>query len=191
MGTIGFDSTSHYYFAIVNAGDDSLSVYSITSSNPAFALSKSASSLGAKSYEYVRASYTSGSVEASDSAVISITSNDADESLIEVPVTVHVTDLAGVAREDGAPGFPMLAQNSPNPFVGRTTIAFSLAVASGVDLSVYNTEGRLVTRLLQGDEVTPGEHQVVFDSGALPSGVYYYRLRAGDRVETKRMVLIR
>jgi endonuclease I len=190
MGTIGFDSTEYYHIAIVNGGDDSLSVYSITSSNPDFSLSKSTTVLGAKSYEYVRVAYTSGSVEDEDSTTISITSNDADESLVSVPVTVSVTDLAGVARDDGMQDVFRLAQNSPNPFVEQTTIAFDLARASGVSLSVYNTAGQLVARLLNAHEMPPGEHRVVFDSGRLPSGVYYYRLRAGDRVQTKRMVLI-
>jgi len=190
MGTIGFDSTAHYYFAIINGGDDSLHVSSITSSNPGFSASKYATALDARTFEYVRIGYTSGTAEIDDTTTISIASDDADESLLEIPVTIHVADLAGVEHDDIAPDVFSLSQNTPNPFVDRTTIAFSLPVTSAVNLSVYDTAGRLVKRLLGGEEMTPGAHRVVFDPGRLPSGVYYCRLRAGDRVDTMRMVLI-
>ena len=190
MGTIGFDSTAHYYFAIINGGDDSLYVTSISSSDPGFLTSKSATALDARTYEYIRITYTSGSTEVDDSTTISIASDDADESLLEIPVIIHVEDLAGVERDDTAPGPFSLAQNTPNPFVDRTTIGFSLARTSAVSLSVYDTAGRLVRKLLAGEEMPPGVHHVVFDSGRLPSGVYYYRLKTGDGVDTKRMVLV-
>jgi deoxyribonuclease-1 len=190
MGTIGYDYTAHYFLAIVNGGDDSLHIDSMTSSNPDFVLSKSSTALYAGTYEYIRLSYTSGSIGTDDSTTVQISSDDADESLIQIPVTIHVTDLAGVEREGDSPEIFRLRQNSPNPFGERTTISFSLPRASDVRLSVYNTRGQLVRTLVHGDEMPPGEHQVVFETGSLPSGVYYCRLRAGDRVDTKRMVLI-
>jgi endonuclease I len=190
MGTIGYEYTAHYYFAVMNSGDDSLDVSSITSTNPDFSLGSSSLQLGPMAYEYVRATYTSGSSEADDTTTIFIASEDADESLIGIPVTVQVTDLSGIERDDAVPDAFCLRQNSPNPFGERTTIAFGLAGTSGVSLSVYNTRGQLVSRLLDGDEMPPGEHHVVFETGNLPSGVYFYRLKAGGRVDTRRMVVL-
>lgn len=190
MGTVGYSLTVHYYIAIANSGDDSLTVSSISSTDPDFSVGTSSLGLAPKTYAYVRVSYTSGSAETSDSTTVLISSNDADESLIGVPVTVQVADLSGVepGRPDEAAFY--LLQNSPNPFGARTTIAFGLAGASEVSLSVYNTRGQLVSRLIQGEEMGPGRHSVVFETGDLPSGVYFYRLRAGDRADTGRMVLL-
>jgi endonuclease I len=191
MGTIGYDLTVHHYIAVVNAGDDTLTVSSITSSNPDFSPGASSLVLAARSYEYVSVSYTSGTSETSDSSTILLVSDDADEGSIGIPVTVQVTDLSGV--EPGGPeaGDFFLIQNSPNPFIGRTSIAFRLAGTSAVSLSVYDTGGRLVSRLIDGEQMPPGRHRVEFEGDGLPPGVYFYRLAAGDRVATKRMVLLR
>ncbi len=190
MGEVGFDTTAYYHFAVMNGGDDSLDVYSITSTNPAFVLGKSAAPLAAGEYEYVWISYASGSVETDDSTTISVASDDADEGVVEIPVIVHVTDLAGVEAAGGVQDAFRLGQNSPNPFVERTAISFSLAAQSAVGLAVYDTRGRLVARLLDGDEMAPGEHRVVMEAGGLPPGVYYYRLKAAGRAATRRMVRV-
>ncbi len=191
LGTIGFDSTAYYHIAIVNGGDDSLHVSSITSTDPRFSVSRSTLGLAPKSYAYVWVSYTSGTTEADDTTTVLIASDDADEGLVEVPVTVHVTDLAGIDRGYAAPGVFGLRQNRPNPFGGRTTIGFDLAVASEVGLSVYDPRGRLVSRLLDGARMTAGEHFVEFTAGWLPPGIYYCRLRACGRVDTRLMVLLK
>jgi endonuclease I len=191
LGTIGFDSTAYYHIAIVNSGDDSLHVSSISSTDPDFSVSMSAIGLAPKSYAYVWVGYTSGSTQADDTTTVLIASEDADEGLVEVPVTVHVTDLAGIERDDAVPGIFSLRQNRPNPFGERTTIGFELARASEVDLSVYSATGRLVSRLLDAERMLPGEHRVEFAAGGLPPGVYYCRLRAGGRVDTRLMVLLK
>jgi hypothetical protein len=190
MGTIGYDSTAYYHIAVLNSGDDSLHISSISSTDPDFVVGTSSLELAPGSYEYVWVRYISGSADADDSTSILITSDDADESLIDVPVTVNVTDLAGVGPDEPAAGGFRLHQNSPNPFAARTTIVFGLSSSAVVDLSVYNTGGQLVSRLVRGEHMLPGEHRVEFRTGGLGPGVYYYRLKAGDRVETRRMVLI-
>jgi hypothetical protein len=59
-----------------------------------------------------------------------------------------------------------------------------------VTLSVYNTLGQQVATLANGD-VDPGNHEVKFDGSGLASGVYFYRLQAGEYVATKRLILLR
>jgi hypothetical protein len=83
----------------------------------------------------------------------------------------------------------------PNPFNPTTTIAYSLALAGDAELVVYDVTGRRVRTLVDGF-VTAGDHEVRWDGRddggeVVSSGVYFYRLRAGDVVETQRMVLLK
>ena len=81
-----------------------------------------------------------------------------------------------------------LAQNYPNPFNPSTTIRFALPAATHIRLSVYNLLGQEVAVLAEG-RYNAGSYGVVFNGGALSSGVYVYRLNAGVVQETRRMVL--
>lgn len=83
-----------------------------------------------------------------------------------------------------------LAQNFPNPFNPVTTIKYNLPKAGFVKLSVYDVTGRLV-RILANEVQQPGEYKADFDASSLTSGVYFYRLDAGDFSEVKSMVLIK
>jgi subtilisin family serine protease len=83
-----------------------------------------------------------------------------------------------------------LAQNYPNPFNASTTIAFSLPEAAHVDLVAYNALGRPVA-ILVDRRYEAGDYEVVWDARRLPSGVYFYRLRAGAQVVTRRTMLLK
>jgi photosystem II stability/assembly factor-like uncharacterized protein len=83
-----------------------------------------------------------------------------------------------------------LAQNYPNPFNPSTTIRYELPHAGHVTLKVYNTLGQEVATLV--NETKPaGSYTVQFDAGGLASGVYFYRLQAGDFVQAKKLVVLR
>jgi len=89
-----------------------------------------------------------------------------------------------------APGSFSLSQNYPNPFNPTTTIRYTLRSAAQVHLQVFDCLGREVAAL--ANESKPaGNYEVKFDGTGLASGVYFYRLRAGAFVETKRLVLVR
>jgi hypothetical protein len=83
-----------------------------------------------------------------------------------------------------------LEQNYPNPFNPSTTIRYSVAEASRVSLKVFNTLGQEVATLVD-ENVSPGEHKATFDAGKLSSGVYLYKLSAGSRIESRKMVLVK
>ncbi len=83
-----------------------------------------------------------------------------------------------------------LSQNYPNPFNPTTQITFTLPKASNVTLTVYNVLGQQIATLVNGKN-EPGEHSVSWNALNIPSGVYFYRIVAGDFVQTKKMVLMK
>ena len=83
-----------------------------------------------------------------------------------------------------------LCQNYPNPFNPATTITYELPKSSNVRLSIYDILGREVA-VLANERTEAGVHDVRFDAAGLASGVYFYRLSAGDFVQTRRLLLVR
>jgi hypothetical protein len=84
----------------------------------------------------------------------------------------------------------LLSQNYPNPFNPSTTIQFSLPQADLVKLSIYNVLGELVASPINSEKAA-GIHSVQFNADGLASGIYYYTLKAGSFVETKKMILVK
>ncbi len=82
-----------------------------------------------------------------------------------------------------------LHQNYPNPFNPTTTISFVLPRKSDYRLSIYNIAGRKVTQIIGKGCV--GANQVIWDAGEMASGVYLYKLTAGDHTASRKMVLLR
>ena len=83
-----------------------------------------------------------------------------------------------------------LLQNHPNPFNPRTTIGFTLTEESHVTVTVFDVSGKRVATLL--DETKGiGLYTVGFDAAGLASGIYFYRLQAGDFVQQRKMVLLK
>ncbi|MFC2092865.1 T9SS type A sorting domain-containing protein [Bacteroidota bacterium] len=83
-----------------------------------------------------------------------------------------------------------LYQNYPNPFNPATRIEYNLLKESNVRITVYDAVGRVVTEMNRGKQA-PGKQYVTFSANNLASGVYYYRLHAGDFVDTKKMLLLK
>ncbi|MBN8546470.1 MAG: T9SS type A sorting domain-containing protein [Ignavibacteria bacterium] len=83
-----------------------------------------------------------------------------------------------------------LYQNYPNPFNPSTMIRFSMPVNGNVALNVFNTLGEKVATLLNG-QLEAGYHEVSFDAQNLPSGLYFYEIKAGDFSSIKKMILIK
>jgi hypothetical protein len=83
-----------------------------------------------------------------------------------------------------------LKQNYPNPFNPTTTIQFTIVNRQSTIVKVFDLLGREVTTLV--DEVkSPGTYTVEFDGSKLASGVYFYRLQAGDFVQAKKLVILK
>jgi hypothetical protein len=84
----------------------------------------------------------------------------------------------------------VLNQNYPNPFNNFTVIYYSIPEEGFVILKVYNLLGKELAVLLNEEKQT-GNYEVSFDATGLPSGIYFYRLQAGNYIETKKMVLMK
>jgi hypothetical protein len=83
-----------------------------------------------------------------------------------------------------------LSQNYPNPFNPKTVISYRLSAVSQVELSIYNVLGQRIATLINKKQPT-GQYQVNWDASAYPSGIYYYRMTAGDFQQTRKMILIK
>jgi len=101
----------------------------------------------------------------------------------------QITEVGGAGNPPGA-GKYLLEQNYPNPFNPSTTIRYALPERGVVSLAVFNSLGQEVASLVEGSQ-EPGYHEVRFDGSSLSSGVYFYRLRAGEAMLTRSLVLVR
>ncbi|MCH7640236.1 MAG: T9SS type A sorting domain-containing protein [Bacteroidetes bacterium] len=97
--------------------------------------------------------------------------------------------LTPAEEPDVLPAGYALGQSRPNPFLGSTTISYTLPEAVHVRLEVYDVLGRLVRTLVDAPQAK-GTHEVAFVAAGLPAGVYTYRMRAGAFRETRRVVLL-
>ena len=77
-----------------------------------------------------------------------------------------------------------------NPFNPTTTFSFAIPVDSEVSLSVYNLQGREVSRLIESN-MDAGYHSVVWDANSYASGVYFVKMVAGEFVNTQKLMLIK
>ncbi len=83
-----------------------------------------------------------------------------------------------------------LSQNYPNPFNPTTIINYSVPTSSLVTIKVYDVLGREIAKLVN-EQKTAGTYSVQFNGSALSSGVYFYRMQAGDFVQTKKLLLMK
>ncbi|MEK7496748.1 MAG: T9SS type A sorting domain-containing protein [Patescibacteria group bacterium] len=104
-------------------------------------------------------------------------------------IAVEIAGVTGVGDEvNSTPKQFALQQNFPNPFNPTTTISYSLPIATNVTLKVYNMLGQEVSVLVNG-EMEKGEHSVDFNAADLPSGVYIYKIQAGNFADFKKFIL--
>ena len=119
-----------------------------------------------------------------------------------VKETFYIDDMKLVAQEPPEPtavetsemkaipsGYA-LCQNVPNPFNPLTTIAYDLPEASNVILTIYTITGQKMATVVS-DHQEVGHYEVAWDGSGFASGIYFYRLKAGQFAETKRMLLLK
>jgi len=99
------------------------------------------------------------------------------------PLGINEEEIIGV-------GEFYLSQNYPNPFNPTTNISYSISQRSFVTLKIYGVLGNEVTTLIN-KELQGGSYEVEFDASNLPSGIYFYQIRVGAFVDTKKLVLMK
>lgn len=100
-------------------------------------------------------------------------------------------DLIGIKKEEGiVPETYILYQNYPNPFNQSTIIKFQIKSNEFVELKIYDINGK-ETATLVSENLSPGMYTINYNTNGLPSGVYFYKLKAGDFTSVKKMILIK
>jgi len=115
----------------------------------------------------------------------------ANEISNDVSVLINRTSRVGI--DNGPALFPsefQLSQNYPNPFNAQTTIQYSLPNQSVVSIDIFDILGRKITQLSEGVQES-GTHEIIWDASDVTSGVYFYRLTAGEYQETRRMLMLK
>jgi len=129
-------------------------------------------------------------------APLPVSNGQFNMSLPEKSVTTFITDRALAVDESiQSPRDPFLGQNYPNPFNPQTEIAFIVKSSNWVALKIYNQQGQLVRTLVEAKR-SPGEYSIPWNGrddhgNLLPSGTYFYQLREGNWVATKRAILLK
>jgi hypothetical protein len=175
---------------ISNPGTAPLTVLNVASDNAAFSPQRTGFVVAAAASETLSVSFTPTD-DIAYNATLTVTTDapTVSETVALSGQGTAVTDVAG-----GLPHKFELRDAIPNPFAdGGTTITYALPRETDVQLMVYNTSGQEVARLVDGRQPA-GYHSVPFGdrvSASLTSGVYFYRLIAGEFVQTKQMVLVK
>ena len=117
-----------------------------------------------------------------------ITEPEAGGTISTVAVTVTVTSL--ITGDPTLPDAYSLSQNYPNPFNSSTVIQYDLPEAAWVRLEVYNMLGQAVATLVDGYQQA-GVHSYNWNANNFASGIYFYRITAGNFRASKKMVIIK
>ncbi len=189
FGEVKIDSSSTLTFTITNTGNTDLVITDISSNEPAFIVNINDTTILPGNDQDVEVTFTPTEEKQYD-GLIEITHN-----AVGSPDSISVIGNGiPTGIEDGLfysiPSEFVIYQNYPNPFNPMTSIIFGLPEASEVKLTLFNSLGEKVTILFEGYK-NAGYHQMEFEASRLPSGVYFYQLRSGFFVETKKMILMK
>ncbi|HBC46757.1 MAG TPA: hypothetical protein DEO84_11735, partial [candidate division Zixibacteria bacterium] len=96
----------------------------------------------------------------------------------------------GISGDNPVPQNFSLSPSYPNPFNASTAIRYKLPASSDVSLDIFDITGRKIETLTSGHQ-DAGEHQAVWNASGRASGIYFYRLKAGDVSKTEKCILIK
>lgn len=152
----------------------------------------SSSSLNSATFSWTAPSDGTGDV------TLYIAGHQGSSSGANTELTMVSLEIATAVGEDGSQAIPdeyKLNDNFPNPFNPTTSIEFDLPRNSHVTIEIFNLLGRKVTQLAD-EEYPAGSHRVIWngmssDGQMVSTGIYFYRIVAGDFIDTKKMLLLK
>lgn len=108
----------------------------------------------------------------------------------DIELVYYGPDLPTAAIDQTIPESSMLSYCYPNPLNSQLTIAFGISQPANIRIDIFDLLGRQIETLAEG--VRPaGDHRATWNAGDRSSGIYFYRLNAGDRIETKKITLMK
>jgi hypothetical protein len=117
--------------------------------------------------------------------------NGYEQMIARQVILSGVTDNTSAVKSNlTIPGQFILYQNYPNPFNPSTVIKFEIPYKSFVNLKIYDVLGRTVKTLVS-EEKPAGDYSIVFNATGFSNGVYFYKLRAGNYTQVRKMVLLK
>ena len=140
-----------------------------------------------------------GSFDGDVELTVTVTDADGgtDEEVVTITITPAPVDPTGLDNLNGIPTEYELSQNYPNPFNPSTVIRYGIPadaelveVSANVSLIIYDILGNEVATLVNGQQ-SPGYYERTWNAGNVSSGIYFYVLRAGKFVESRKMLLIK
>lgn len=102
----------------------------------------------------------------------------------------YIPETSVDGETEGIPIRFYLYQNYPNPFNAKTVISYALPITSDLRIEIYDIMGRVVETLVDGTKPA-GMHRIIWDSGDNASGVYFYKINAGDFSEIRKMSVLK
>lgn len=189
--TLASNDTSSYYVAVMNYGTSSLSITSATSSIPQFVVESVPSSVPQNELRYIKVKFHPTATNQTYNGVLTIQNNDSNITVNLKGFSGSQTGVINVSSE--IPNEFSLMQNYPNPFNPATKIRFAIPQNLSekfVSLKVFDITGKEVS-VLVNESLQTGFYETSFDAVGLASGVYIYRLQAGNFVEQKKLTVVK
>ncbi|UCF64532.1 MAG: choice-of-anchor D domain-containing protein [bacterium] len=187
FGNVAIGDTLMDSVTVYNIGNADLIIDSVTSSNPFYSVFPDSGTIAPDSSLQFMVQFSASS-PGNNSGVL-VFHHNGSTSPDSVMMRSDVIDGISLDEEIISQAF-ILYQNYPNPFNPKTAISWQLTVGSDVALEIYNIRGQKIATPFSAF-LYSGAHSVEWDASNMASGVYLYRLQAGDYVEVKKMLLMR
>jgi len=188
FGNVAVGDTLIDSVAVKNTGTGDLMISSISSSNLFFSVSPSSGTIPPDSTARFYVRFSADTLATSQQGVLLFYHNSSTSPDSVILMADVVTGISN--PEEIIPQKLILKQNYPNPFNPTTSIEFTIPNAEFVTLKIYNILGEEVFTLVS-EKLDAGKYNYEWDGSSIASGIYLYKLEAGNFVKMKKMVLMK
>ena len=188
IGLVLLGKSKDTTITISNTGSDTLRISTINNSLPGITIKSTFLSIPPNGFAVDTIRFAPTVVGPISGALLILSNAPTSPDTVRVTAS-GVTGATGIAHE-GVPQAFGVKQNYPNPFNPSTTIRYELPKPAIVSLKIYSTLGQLLATL-EDAKKEAGYYQVQWNASNVPSGIYFYRLQAGEYTEAKKMILLR